>query len=256
MYSLSCAKPDLLDLFDGDGPGTAMLFSILEGRGPAEILVDDPDRPTQCLVRNGVRMTFASHGVSQAFLELSLADLRKTGGVVLVRRPDGSEIWTPPEADIEVERIEFTEFDAIEGGYREALRRPLEGIQLREVDAANFEDCLWRDMLLAFCGSAECFLHHGFGLSLCRGDELLAEGYAPLLGRSIMEIGVISAEEHRGQGLATIVSAHVIERCLERGWSVTWSCETDNPASAAVARKLGFRGEQTYPVYGYKSTKA
>ena len=238
MYSLSCTKPDLLELFDEDGPGTAMLFSILEGRGSADILVDDPDRPTRCLVRNGVRMTFASRGVSQAFLGLPLADFcGRRGGVVLVRRPDGSEAWTPPVADIEAERLEFTDFDVAEGGYREILRRSIEGTQLREVDEASFENCLCRDKLLTLCCSAEGFLQYGFGLSLCRGRELLAEGYGPLLGRSVMEIGVISAEEHRGQGLAKAVSAHVIERCLERGWSVTWSCEMDNPASAAVARK-------------------
>jgi predicted GNAT family acetyltransferase len=70
-----------------------------------------------------------------------------------------------------------------------------------------------------------------------------------------MEIGVMTAEAHRGKGYATRVSAHVIARCLERGASVAWSCETDNPTSIAIARRLGFQDERTYPVLVYRSTK-
>ncbi|MFC2095769.1 GNAT family N-acetyltransferase, partial [Candidatus Bipolaricaulota bacterium] len=66
---------------------------------------------------------------------------------------------------------------------------------------------------------------------------------------------VFTADEHRGKGYATLVSAEVIKRCLGSGLSVFWSCETDNPASAAIARKLGFGEERSYPVYAYRSNK-
>ncbi len=154
-----------------------------------------------------------------------------------------------------MERLEFRSFDPRAAGFRGALGQPLADVELRDVDGASFDRCLWRDMLLAFCGSAEGFLRHGFGISLCRGDEVLAEGYAPLLGRSTMEIGVMTVEAQRGKGYATRVAAHVIDRCLERGFSVAWSCETDNPASAAIARRLGFQNEKSYPVLVYRSTR-
>jgi GNAT superfamily N-acetyltransferase len=253
MHIVSMATPDLMKLFDEDSPGKSLLFSILEGRTPAEILVDDPEHPRQCIVRSGVRFTFASRDVDQGFLERALAELRQTAGVALMCPPDRSEQWTPPDPDVVVERLGFRDF--ANGGLREVLARPLEGMEIREIDRERFGNTLWRDLLLGFSGSAESFLRHGFGLVLCRGDEVLAWSYAPNRGLSTMEIGVATAEDHRGQGHATFIAAHVISQCLARGWSVAWSCETDNPASAAIAHKLGFRGERTYPVYVYRSRR-
>jgi GNAT superfamily N-acetyltransferase len=172
----------------------------------------------------------------------------------LVGQPGDSATWHPPAADLVVERLEFTDLDTDTGGFREILKRPLGEFELRTIGAEQVGNCLWIDALLTFCGSMEGFLRHGFGFSLCRNDKVLAEGYAPLLGQSTMEIGVKTAEEHRGQGFATLVSAYVIEECLRRDWTVAWSCELDNPASAVIARKLGFCGERTYPVYVYRST--
>ena len=60
---------------------------------------------------------------------------------------------------------------------------------------------------------------------------------------------------HRGKGYATRVSAYVIDQCLERGFSVAWSRETDNPASAAIARRLEFQKEGTDPALVYRSTR-
>ncbi len=255
MYTLPQTRPELLELFDETTPGVAMLYPMLEGRCPADIRVDDLAEPEQCLIRNGVGITFASRSVSQVFLEQAMADLRTTRGVGLVSDPEKPLSWTLPPPEAAMERLEFRSFDPRAAGFRSALGQPLDDLELRSIDAASFDRSLWRDMLLAFCGSAEGFLRSGFGISLCRGDEVLAEGYAPLLGRSTMEIGVMTVEAHRGNGYATRVAAHVIDRCLKTGLSVAWSCETDNPTSAAIARRLGFQNERTYPVLVYRSTK-
>ncbi len=256
MHTLPQTRPDLLELFDETTPGAAMLYPMLEGRCPADIRADDLANPRQCLIRTGVGITFASRGISQPFFEAAMADLQTTRGVGLVSDPEKPLSWTLPLPDAEMERLEFRSFDPRVAGFRSALGQPLGDLELRDIDGASFDRCLWRDMLLAFCGSAEGFLRYGFGISLSRGGELLAEGYAPLLGRSTMEIGVMTVEAHRGNGYATRVAAHVISRCLERGLSVAWSCETDNPSSAAIARRLGFGNERLYPVLVYRSTKS
>lgn len=254
MHNLATTRPELLHLFDSDTPAMPMLFSILEGKGPGEILVDDPAQPTQCIVRSRVGMTFAGPHTTQAFLDETLARLRLTGNVLLVG-PQGDDAWSAPEPDRLVERLEFRSFDKRHVGFLSAVARPLEGVRIREIGSEQFDDCLWRDMLLAFCGSKAGFLSHGLGLSLLAEDELLAEAYAPVAGNNVMEIGVITAEPHRKKGYATWIAAHVIRRCLDRGQLVSWSCETDNPASTAIARKLGFVDERTYPVYGLRSTQ-
>jgi GNAT superfamily N-acetyltransferase len=255
VYTLPQTRPELVELFDETTPGATMLYPMLEGRCPAGIRVDDLAKPSQCLIRNGVGVTFASRGISQAFLEEAMADLRATRGVGLVSDPEKPLSWPLPPPVLEMERLEFRSFDRRAAGFRSALDQPLGDLELCSIDGASFERSLWRGMLLAFCGSAESFLRYGFGISLSRGGEVLAEGYAPLLGRSTMEIGVMTAEARRGKGHATRVAAHVIDRCLERGLSVTWSCETDNPASAAIASRLGFENERTYPVLVYRSTR-
>jgi RimJ/RimL family protein N-acetyltransferase len=255
MHIVSQATPDLMRLFDEDSPVKSLLFSILEGRTPAEILLDDPKRPRRCVVRSAVRFTFASRDIDQSFLDRALTELRRTAGVALVCPPDRSEPWTPPDPDLVVERLRFADFDPAHAGFRETLARPLEGMEVREIDRERFDNALWRDTLLGFSGSVERFLKHGLALALYRGDEALAWSYAPNRGLSTMEIGVETVEAHRGQGHATLIAAHVISRCLVRGWSVAWSCETDNPASAAIARKLGFHSELTYSVYVYRSRR-
>ncbi len=255
MNTLPQATPDLIELFDGDAPAATMLFPMLEGRCPAEIRVDDAASPTQCLIRSGIGFTFASRDVSRAFLDEAMADLRKAKGIGLIMDPAAPNSWDLPPPDLTVERLEFRSFDSRSPGYRQALSKPLDGLELRDIDVGSFERCIWRDEVLGFCGTAETFLRHGFGLVLARDGETLAEGYAPLLGRNTMEIGVVTAEAHRGQGYATLVSAYVVARCLERGISVAWSCETENPASAAIARRLGFGGERTYPMLAYRSTR-
>jgi GNAT superfamily N-acetyltransferase len=255
VYTLTETKPELLELFDETTPGATMLFPALEGHCPADIRVDDPTSPRQCLIRNGVGVTFASRGIAQTFFEEAMADLRTTRGVGLVCDPEKPLSWALPPAEAEMERLEFRGFDPRAAGFRNALARPLADLEVRDIDRALFDRCLWRDAVLAFCGTADGFFRYGFGISLGRGDEVLAEGYAPLLGLATMEIGVMTVEAHRGNGYATQVSAYVIDRCLERGFSVAWSCETDNPASAAIARRLGFCDERTYPMLVYRSTR-
>ena len=255
MHTVSQATPELMKLFDEDTPVKSLLFSILEGRTPAEILVDDREHPRRCVVRSGARFTFASRDTDREFLDQALTELRRTAGVALVPPPDASKRWAPPDPDLVVERLSFRGFDPVAVGFREALARPLEGMEVREIDRERFDNPLWRDLLVEFSGSAERFLEHGLGLALYRGDEVLAWSYAPNRGLSTMEIGVETVEAHRGRGHATFIAAHIISRCLARSWSVAWSCETDNPASAAIARKLGFRGERTYPVHVYRSRR-
>ncbi len=71
------------------------------------------------------------------------------------------------------------------------------------------------------------------------------------LGSTYAEIGAITHEPYRGRGLAPIAVAYLIEALSERGYQAYWSCDIDNPASATVARKLGFRIERFYEVWEY-----
>jgi len=249
--------PRLERLFDPALPSATLLYSILEGGSPGEILVDDSSDPSQCLVRSPIRLTFASRDIRQGFLDECLAELRKTAGVGVVLAPDvAAQTWALPEPDDVIERLEFLPKSKLDGPLRKALARPLAGMEIREIDREAFDNPLWREAVLSFCVTPESFFGRGFAIALFRDEEPIAWSYLPICGRSTMEIGVATAEEHRGKGYATLIAAHAIERCLAMGRRAVWSCESDNLSSAAIARKLGFQGERTYCIHAYRSIKA
>ncbi|MFN3215176.1 MAG: GNAT family N-acetyltransferase [Acidimicrobiales bacterium] len=74
------------------------------------------------------------------------------------------------------------------------------------------------------------------------GDRLVA--YASALAwdwdPGFSDIGVLVDRSHRGRGLARFVVARSIEAQLAAGLLPLYRHETSNPASAAVARSLGF----------------
>ena len=85
-----------------------------------------------------------------------------------------------------------------------------------------------------------------------RDDEILAEAYAPFIGRGVAEVGVVTAEAHRGQGLAPIAIAWLGAVLAERGLAMYWSCDTTNEASVRVAGKLGFGAARPFGILLYR----
>ena len=62
-----------------------------------------------------------------------------------------------------------------------------------------------------------------------------------------IEIEVDTREDYRRRGLAFICGAKLILDCLEREWYPSWDAQ--NPWSAALAKKLGYRFSHTYAAY-------
>lgn len=54
------------------------------------------------------------------------------------------------------------------------------------------------------------------------------------------DIGVFTALEGRGQGLATVCATAVARALQAEGVTPVWSCGENNPASLRVAQKMGF----------------
>ncbi len=85
------------------------------------------------------------------------------------------------------------------------------------------------------------------------GEEIIIEAYASSLGAKYAEIGAITREHYRGMGLRSHHS-RVPDRSpgAARAHHADWSCDEDNPSSARVARKLGFRKEKAYEWLEYE----
>ncbi len=89
-----------------------------------------------------------------------------------------------------------------------------------------------------------------------RDEEILAEAYAPFIGRGVAEVGMVTPEAHRGQGLATMAIAWLAVPLAARGLTMYWSCDAANAASVRVAEKLGFGAPRPYRILLYRQLEA
>jgi GNAT superfamily N-acetyltransferase len=243
----------LPELFDPTLPNKPALWAVLEGRHTGHALVDEPQHPTQCVLRTNACLTYFSRQTSQAFLDQAIFWFRKTDPIWLIWPAATSACLVPPEDGKLIERLEFLDYDP-QAGMLENLRQHLpEGFEIRTLDRQLLERCEWKSEMEFYCGSVEHFLVHDYGLCLMRDGEIITEAYASSFGDGLAEIGAITHEAFRGQGFAAVACAFLIQTCERRGYKAYWSCDADNQASIRVARKLGFQQERAYRIYEYCS---
>jgi RimJ/RimL family protein N-acetyltransferase len=119
---------------------------------------------------------------------------------------------------------------------------------LRRADRELFARSIDRDLAIRELGSVEAVLQKTLRVFLMRGDEILCEAATGVPTGGTIEIGVTTYEGHRRQGYATIACARLIMLCEEAGYATWWDCAEQNVASAALARKLGYRHGRPYRV--------
>jgi len=249
MLEISANKNSLSHLFDLKTANSPMLFSVLKGLNPGKSLVDNLDSPTTCVVRNNEGWTFACRNINEDLLRESIHEYLKYGKVRLVWNEDTRLI--PPKADNRVERLEFTKhtFDAQLTQY--LVSKLPSDFQIVSMDLQLLENCIWRDRVITACGTPENFIKNGLGFCIINKSVIVTEAYAPFFGETTAELGVVTNKKYRGKGFATIVCAHLIDKCKEKGYSSYWSCDKDNSDSIRVAKKLGFGGEKDYRLLVY-----
>lgn len=109
----------------------------------------------------------------------------------------------------------------------------------------------------SFWRSVDDYLHTGFGYVLLEGQAVASwclsvyAGSGGSADADQFELGLATHPDYRGRGYATLVAAASVEHCLRRGWTPHWHCWEDNPASMAVAEKVGFDRPVSYPVYRF-----
>ena len=240
----------VLPLFDPSFPNSTMVFSTLEGRTSGKVFVNSLANPTACLVTiNFHDLTFIGGTIDQEWLESAVAELRRTQDVILTWSAQVANGLEPPDVpSAEIDRLEFY------GGVLAGPAALPDGHHLQLIDAALFSRCLWQKEALMAFGTMENFLRHGIGVCLMRDDELCSEAYAFFQGAGKFEIGVITHDKYLKQGYAYITCTHVNHMCEARGYPTYWSCHSDNPASAATARKLGYTTERAYKFLYYPKT--
>ena len=252
MRSIDVRHAGLPDLFDPDIPNGPMLFGILEGRLPGRALADDGAAPRIAAVQDAQGIAFVSRTTSQSEFDAALHGLRREAMVGLIW-PSTDDGPVTPEAPAQaMDRLGFGPIQTASPRLEDLRAALPAGIDVRSMDAELLARCEWRELVEAAYGSIDAFLDQGLGLCLMRDDEILAEAYAPFIGRGVAEVGVVTAEAHRGQGLAATAIACLTERLDERDLAMYWSCDTSNDASVRVAGKLGFGAAQPFRILMYR----
>lgn len=101
----------------------------------------------------------------------------------------------------------------------------------------------------AFWRDEQQFLQTAISFTVKVDNEPATTAFAAFVHDGKLEIGIETAEKHRGKGLARIACITLINYCLANGLEPVWSCRLENTASVNLAKKLGFRETMRLPYY-------
>ena len=250
------AASRLLRLFDRDVPTEVRLVCVFEGRNPGTVLVDDAHDPTWCVVREaGWGHTFIGGRPDARQLTQAISELRRRSYVdVISWSGDTSPLPSPPPPDRVEAVLEFSLRSAGDPTVERLIRKIPKDCIIRQMDEILIEKCLWGPDMARASGSLQGFLQTGLGFCLMREEEILCEAYAVYWAATRVEIGVITHRKHRRLGYASMTCAYLVRTCEERGYQTTWTCASENVASASVARRLGYRREREFRLNCYRAT--
>lgn len=128
-----------------------------------------------------------------------------------------------------------------------------EQYELKQIDRELYEQCLmdgWSRDLVSPYSSYEEFQRLGIGFVVLENGKIVSGASSYSRYRDGIEIEIDTKREFRRRGLATASGAALILECLSRGWYPSW--DAHNPASVALAEKLGYSFSHEYTVYSIK----
>src|SRR5262249_47690165 len=111
------------------------------------------------------------------------------------------------------------------------------GMAFEPMTLGLLEQCLWKDEVLADCGTLERFLEIGFGVCAVLNGLVVAEAYASVPGDRAYEIGAIVRPTFRQRALGYATCA-----ALRRGKETLGGRRRESGAGARRARRLGQGG--------------
>jgi len=234
------------------GYGMALAYSVIEGNHPGRAFVNEGVGPTVTLVcREGGLYYLAgdesNEELHQALPEILFGELEESFFLHTY-----SAAWES--------RLDSLFGDTLGKTYRRAFRFNADrfsphlawrdsippGFCMKRIDRKLVEETGIR---IDYWNSISDFLATGFGMCLVHGHEFVSRCYSGCVGGGEHEIDITTAEGFRGQGFATLTASAFIEHCLRNDAVPAWSCFADNPASCALAEKLGFVKCGDFPLY-------
>ncbi len=245
--------------------------SVIAGRLPASVFVDDLVHPHLALARAKKRVYLAGDGPSP----LSLGEIRmilldqilpqikadRLPVLVLNYAPDfwGSSLheilsdqhlWKDSRQRLWKDTREHYTFSSLMDGWKRWIP---EGYELKIIDG----EFLRRDRLKNLDGlideiqsegePIERFVSDRLGICALNGNEIAGWCLSEYNLDDHCEIGIETLEPHQRRGLGSAMTCALIELALSQGIThIGWDCYGDNLPSVATARKTGFTLDTRY----------
>jgi RimJ/RimL family protein N-acetyltransferase len=103
--------------------------------------------------------------------------------------------------------------------------------------------------------STESFMKQGFGVCIRVDEQFASVCISFNVGNGFAEIDIITAEQYRKQGLATLTCSAFIDHCFANNRIPSWGCDSGNQASLQLAAKLGFEKNNNYKMLWWHENK-
>jgi GNAT superfamily N-acetyltransferase len=118
--------------------------------------------------------------------------------------------------------------------------------RVQPVEVRQFAEDLSSKLVCNF-RSFEDFSARGCGFGILHGGKFVAGASSTAIGGGKLEIEIQTHPDYRRRGLAKAVGAELMLHCFKEGLEPCW--DAANPASAALARELGFIAAGKYSAY-------
>src|SRR3990167_1044956 len=216
-----------------------ILYAMLENRSVGKVFTDDKINPSFMLVCSPAGYVFLGGEPDQASLIKIASYLKTLSYVSLVSPLD----WKFKDFFLEmgftvVDRIQFQRRAAASNLDSWKNKLPSQ-YSISKINKENFSQCNWHSFVLSCYGESERFFSSGMGFCLTDRDKIISESYG-IIATYKAEIGVVTDPSYYKQNLGTCICAIMLDYCYEHNIEPFWSCNADNPASAAIAKKLAF----------------
>ncbi|MFI0405627.1 GNAT family N-acetyltransferase [Actinomadura sp. 3N508] len=232
----------IASLFGPSYPNLAFVHAAFEKKIPAKIWAQhEGDDASACLITTRSRFCFVAGAITSELMDEVCALVRGRPPITLIY-PAGHDVGLR-RGFRKAERVQFSRHHDSNG----TERAPRAEFDLHRVDARLFEKLNWRDMVLSIFGSAANYLRNGYGFCLARDGHVAAEGHG-VVGGGLVELGGFTHPKYRHRNLYTAMSAQVIGYGAELGLRPVLSCQADNGASVAVAKRIGLTEDFRYEV--------
>lgn len=251
MHELEAAEFYLVSpILDTMTYGLGVTASVIERNFPGRVFVDDRTGPTITLVcrKGGGYFLVGDPGNEQISGLLSEAFFESLG------EPFGLQVFPETWEGVmdrllgdQVKKKFRKQFQFSPSARKQDWEEQVPpGFRIERMDGALIERIGIR---IGFWGSVDTFLKYGFGFAMLREDHLASKCYTAFVGGGEYEIQINTEEDFEGQGLGTLTASAFVEHCIRNAVRPAWSCDLENRASAAVARKVGFEEIGDSPIY-------